>query len=65
MHTNIGKYCFVLAPNSNSMSLIVAHFDHHGSSKIKKKAQINAKATGLTTKALFPDRLEILRDDNI
>ena len=40
-------------------------FERHGSSKVQKKAQINAKATGMTTKALFPDRLETLKDDNI
>ena len=33
--------------------------------KIKKKAKAAAKSTGLTTKALFPDRLETLKDDNM
>jgi len=38
---------------------------HHGDPKIKKKAELSAKSTGMTTKALFPDRLEMLKDHNI
>ena len=30
-----------------------------------KKVQNNAKKTGMTTKAMFPDNLEVLKDDNI
>lgn len=40
-------------------------FNHHRDPKIMKKVHSNAKKTGLSTKNMFPDRLEVLKDDNI
>ena len=48
--------------NQSASFDFLEHFKHHGDRKIVKKAQINAKATGLTRNALFPDRLETLKD---
>ena len=67
MHTNIGKFLarnYALA-KLIEVYLLAAHFEHHGDPKIKKRATTIAKSTGMTTKALFPDRLETLKDDNI
>ena len=44
---------------------LIDDFYHHGDPKIRKKQLASQKATGLTTTALFPDRLETLKDDNI
>lgn len=43
----------------------VAHYTHHGDPKIKKKSMANARSTGLTAKAMQPDRLEVVRDENL